>query len=169
MVKTKQDGRGIVQVSKLTARIMNGQEDLSTWSEEELERGSRRGSDGKFRRPPTVVAKAVHDELVRRRMSAAYDLLRTNTYDAVEVLISIAKDTDADAAIRVKAAELILDRTLGKAPQTISLDVRSDGDPWQQLVQAAVLPSVADALALMTAQEADSAIVEGEVVEEVSG
>jgi hypothetical protein len=55
-------------------------------------------------------------------MQAAYDLLKTSTYDAVAVLVSIAKDKKAKGSDRVHAAELILDRTLGKAPQNITVE-----------------------------------------------
>jgi hypothetical protein len=108
-------------------------------SEEELTRGVRKGKDGRFRNAPKVVPKAVHNELVTRRMSKAYDLLRESTYDAVRVLVEVAKDENADTAVRVKAAELILDRTLGKAPQHVTLDVNA---PWQKLMAQAIVGSV---------------------------
>jgi hypothetical protein len=108
-----------------TQRILNGTEDLSVWSEEELIRGVRRGKDGRFRNKPKVIPHAVHAELVKRKMAKAYDLLRESTYDAVQVLVEVAKDENADTATRVKAAELILDRTLGKAPQHVSLDFQA--------------------------------------------
>lgn len=149
----RRDGTSSMQVSRTTTAILTGREDLSEWSDEELERGQRRGKDGKFRKPPTVIAKAVHDELVKRRMSRAYDLLRASTYDAVQVLVEVAKDENADTGVRVKAAELILDRTLGKAPQHVTLDVNA---PWQKLMAQAIVSSV----------EEEEDVVDGEVVED---
>jgi len=125
------------------------------------QRGQRRGKDGKFRKPPTILAKAVHDELVKRRMSRAYDLLRESTYDAVKVLVEVATDKKADTAVRVKAAGLILDRTLGKAPQHVSLDFQGDV-PWKQMMAQAVVGSVEQARALLEEED----VVDGEVVEE---
>jgi hypothetical protein len=150
------DGRGIVKVSETTQRILNGTEDLSVWSEEELTRGVRRGKDGKFRNKPKVIPHAVHQELVKRRMSRAYDLLRESTYDAVKVLVEVAKDENADTAVRVKAAELILDRALGKAPQHVSVDVNA---PWRQLMAQAIVASV-------DPPGADEEVVDGELVED---
>jgi hypothetical protein len=100
-------------------------------------------------------------ELVKRKMAKAYDLLRESTYDAVKVLVEVAKDENADTAVRVKAAELILDRTLGKAPQHVSLDFQGDV-PWKQLMAQAVVGSVEQAKALL--EEGD--VVDGEVVED---
>jgi hypothetical protein len=159
VARRSKDGQKILVSTSIA--ILTGKEDLSQWSDEELERGQRRGKDGKFRKPPTIIAKAVHDELVKRRMSKAYDLLRESTYDAVKVLVEVAKDENADTATRVKAAELILDRTLGKAPQHVSLDFQGDV-PWKQLMAQAVVGSVEQARALL--EEGD--VVDGEVVED---
>jgi hypothetical protein len=130
------DGRGFARVSATSVAVINGEDDLSTWDDEELERGMRRGKDGRFRKPPVLVAKAVHDELVKRRMSRAYDLLRESTYDAVVVLRSVALDEDADAKVRVEAASTILDRVLGKAPQHVSLDIEA---PWMKIMAEAIV------------------------------
>jgi hypothetical protein len=51
--------------------------------EEELERGARRGKDGRFRKMPVVVANAVHDELVRRRLSKAFDQVVLSVKDCM--------------------------------------------------------------------------------------
>jgi hypothetical protein len=57
----------------------------------------------------------------------------------------------------VKAAELILDRTLGKATQTVNLQ----GDSaWQKVFVEAIVGSEAQAVA------EDEDIVEGKIVEE---
>jgi hypothetical protein len=153
-VRRLADGRGLVKISETSQRILNGTEDLSVWSEEELIRGVRRDKNGRFRKSPKVIPHAVHQELVKRRMSRAYDLLRESTYDAVQVLVEVAKDKKADTALRVKAAELILDRTLGKAPQHLTLDVNA---PWQKLMAQAIV-----------ATTEDEDVIDGEVVEDAS-
>ncbi len=150
-----------MRISPVTKAIIDGTEDLSTWTQEELERGIRRGQDGRFRKPPRLVAKAVHDELVRRRMSRAYDLLRKSTYDAVRLLREVVNDDEADLVVRVKAAELILDRVLGKAPQTVALDVTANSAPWQRMAATAIVSIVGN-----QDQIGASEVVEGEVVPE---
>ena len=144
-----------------------GEEDLSKWSDAELERGRLKAKDGTFRGPPAkVVPAAIHNELVRRKMRKAYRLLQTSTPKAVAVLLEIAEDKDADPAVRVKAASEILDRVLGKAPQTVQLDVDITPDnesAWAKLARNAVVGSVQQAQELMAGS---SDVVDGEVVEE---
>lgn len=68
-----------IRVGESTVAILNGEEDVSLWSDEELTRGQRKDKNGTWvGRPPTVVPKALHDELVRRKMSKAFELLRDN-------------------------------------------------------------------------------------------
>jgi hypothetical protein len=142
-------------VSPTTAGIVNGQVDLSAWSDEELIRGQRRSKRGKWEgKPPQLVPKAIHDELVRRKMVKAYDLLKKSTYAAVKTLIEVATDRKADPAVRVKAAETILDRTLGRPTESMKLDV-SGLEPWAKLIQASTVNVVAT-----------EEPIEGEVVEE---
>src|SRR4051812_38504065 len=76
-----------ITLGKSNLAILSGEADLSLWTEEELIRGQRRAANGRWMgRPPKVVPKAVHDELVKRKLSKAYDLLDESIYDAVAVL-----------------------------------------------------------------------------------
>ncbi len=71
-------------------------------------------------------------------------LARQYTADAVETLARIMRDDDAAPAARVAAANAILDRGYGKAPQHISGEfsqryvaelpgVCEDGDEWVRM------------------------------------
>jgi hypothetical protein len=164
MVRELADGRGLMKVSPMTRAILNGEEDLSAWSEEELIRGTRRGKDGRFRKAPKVVPTAVHEELTKRRMSKAHLLLRDSLYDAVALFRQVVNDPEADTSVRVKAAELICDRVLGKAPQSVSVGVEI-GPRYAGVVASALVGSVEQARALMEA-EAEGDVVEGEIVGE---
>jgi hypothetical protein len=126
-----------INVGNTTLAILSGTEDLSLWSEEELIRGQRRGRNGKWTgRKPLVVPKAIHDELVKRKLTKAYDLLNESIYDAVAVLVDIAQDKDADPAVRLKAAGEILNRTMGKAPERVQIQ----GDAkWQIAITQGVV------------------------------
>lgn len=167
-MRTAHDGRGIMRVSATTARIINGTDDLSEWSEEELERGARRGKDGRFRKKPVVVAKAVHDELVRRRMSKAFELLKESVYDGVALLRQVILDDEASYSDRIKATQLVLDRVMGTPQQHVSLDVLIDQPPWMKL-EAAAIANVDDLRhhvgIVPSLPDADAEVVDGEVVE----
>lgn len=115
-----------VPVGKTTMSILNGTMDLTAWSDEELMRGQRRSKRGTWEgRPPRLVPKAIHDELVRRKMSKAHDILRDSIVRAAEVLREILDDPEVDAAVRLKAVVILLDRGLGKAPERVEIAVRS--------------------------------------------
>jgi hypothetical protein len=162
MVRELADGRGLVKLSVAQTRILNGDEDLSSWTEAELEYGAKRGKDGRFRKKPRVIAQAVHDELVRRKMTKAFSLLRESVHDSVALLRSIVLDPDADGALRVKCAETILDRVLGKPKESIALDVQAGQAPWQVALANAIVGSVEEASEIL---EREAGIVEGEIVE----
>lgn len=127
-----------VGVGKTNLAILNGELDLSVWSEEELTRGQRRAANGKFMgRPPKVVPKAVHDELVKRKQTKAYDLLNVSLFDAVAVLVEIATDKEADKDVRLKAAVEILNRTMGKPTQEMKVQLATK---FEEAFEAMLVP-----------------------------
>jgi len=157
------DGRAIVAVSAKTADVMEGLDDLSEWSDEELEWGQRRDKRGRWpTNRPKVIARAIHDELVKRKMRHAYDLLRENVHAAVQVLIEIATDPDVNAETRLKAASEIMNRTLGKPAEQMHLEVDAR-PPWMQVLEASIVPATRT---VATAASLQTDVVEGEVVEE---
>jgi hypothetical protein len=128
-----------IDVGKTTAAILAGEMDLSAWDEEELMRGQRKNKHGRFQgRAPKVVPKSVHDELVRRKMSKAFDLLRDNIVAASEVLVDVAKDPDVDPSVRLKAAGMILDRVLGKAPENVNIRAQLE-PPWLEALRGGIV------------------------------
>jgi len=132
MGKQLKDGRALMTVSAKTAAILNGEEDLSAWDDEELLRGQRKDRTGVFRgRPPKVVPQEVHAERVRRTMSKAYNLLKESSFDAVRLLRKVVNDDEAPIAVRIQAAQLILDRVLPKSQSVqLSLD-----PPWLNAIR----------------------------------
>jgi hypothetical protein len=135
-----------ITLGRTNLAILNGTEDLTLWSEEELIRGQKKGKNGRWTgRKPKVVPAAVHQELTRRRMGQAYELLREDLVAAVQVLGQIVRDDDAADRDRIKAAELIMDRVLGKATERV--EVKLQPEPWEEVVVAAIVdvPEVIEA------------------------
>lgn len=113
---------GRIRVGNTNLALMRGDEDVREWSDEELIRGQRRAKNGKWAgRPPGVVPKVVHDELVRRKLSKAYELMNDNLNDAVALLGEIVRDPTAENRDRLKAADMIIDRVMPKQIQPIAL------------------------------------------------
>lgn len=117
--------RATVRVGKMNTQILIGAEDLSVWSDEELVRGQRKDKNGRYQgRPPKVVPKALHDELVRRTLSKANELMRTNLEDAVAMLVAIATGADVDDKDKLKAIEMMMNRVMGREPVTLEADIK---------------------------------------------
>lgn len=126
-----------VRVGNTNTAILRGDMDLSVWSEEELIRGQRRAKDGRWTgRPPAVVPKAIHDELVKRRMSKAGEMLRDSLVDAVELLRQVILDDDAQYSDRIKAAQLVMERVMGKSPERVEIAVEP---PWATALRHALV------------------------------
>lgn len=148
--------RRAAYVGKTNAAILAGEADLSEWSEEELLRGQRRDKNGGWvGRPPKVVPMAVHNELVRRKMSRAHELLRDNLVAATEVLVDLATDPEVESAVRLKAATTIMERVLGKTPERVELSA-TERKPWEAAVTGGIVRIAPEPIEA-TATEADSA------------
>jgi len=129
-----------VYVGRTNQAILAGEADLSIWTDEELIRGHKRDVNGRWSgRPPKVVPKAIHDELVRRRLSKSGELLKESLLDAVTLLGTVVRDPEAQYSDRIKAASLIIDRVMGKTPERISLQVEP---PWSVALRQAIQPVV---------------------------
>ena len=147
-----------VNASPTTAMILSGELDVSSWSDEELRRGQRRDRNGKWGgRPPKVIPKAIHDELVRRTYDEAHKILQDSLVAAVTLFATIVRDVKADPVVRLKAASIIVERVMGKEPMKINITTQAK---WQAAITHSIvsMPAV-DLLALesqiIEATEAD--------------
>lgn len=113
----------LLAIPHRTADILTDPASIKTWDDEELERGYRRASNGKFvGGPPLVVPRIVHDEMIRRKMLRAQDALRGGLSEAIETLREIMTDKEADPKARVSAAKIVIDRNLGNMPISVELE-----------------------------------------------
>lgn len=130
--------RGLVRMGRTNTRIMTGQEDLSTWDDEELRRGMRRDKNGNWQgSTPKIIPKALHDELVKRTLGNAQALLRDNLETAVSVLTELVDDERVEPKDRLRAIAMIMDRVMGKDP----IPIKHDGEmpQWQVAISAGIV------------------------------
>lgn len=114
---------------------------FSDWDDEELARGQKRSRDGSFRgRPPKVIPKSCHDELVRRTLENAQNILVDNIQAACTELTKIVKDPEANNSDKLKAIDMIMNRVMGKAPEKV--EVTAEMKPWEQALQGGILRDV---------------------------
>jgi hypothetical protein len=130
--------RAIVRVGQMSTQILIGAEDLSVWDDEELIRGQRRDKNGGWQgRAPRVVPKALHDELVRRTLAKAQEVMRENLVEAVQMLVEIVKGEDVEPKDRLKAIDMIMSRVMGKEPVKVDVDVQVS--KFDEVIQGALV------------------------------
>jgi hypothetical protein len=156
--KRRKDGRASVELSPTAAAIVYDGADLSDWDDEELLRGRRRNRNGTFTgRAPAVVPVKLVQELTRRRFSKTHSLLAVSLVDAVQVLREIVNDERASEFARLRAADMIFDRILGKPREQVAIDlyaeVEGKSPVWKDLTRNAIVGSASQALELLVERE----------------
>lgn len=142
-------------------------DDYIDWDEEELLRGQRRPSCGYWSgRRPTRIPQGCYDELVRRTLLEAGDVLRRNAVAASTALAEIATSPATSDGDRIRAAGMILDRVMGKAPEHITLSTTAASDaPWAIALRDIVMVGTEEqAKALGPADVIDVEVVEDDPV-----
>ena len=171
MAKVYSDGRTKVHLSKTNTALFLGDVDLTTWDDEEILRGQKKASNGKWvGRPPAVVPHAIHEERIRRTMTKAHELLRESTYAAVALLQQVVEDENASYGFRLAAAQQILDRTL---PKNQNYHVSVDAQPlFVRLLQGgaftAIVPGELGPVPTEPIPYDDADVIDADVVEDVT-
>jgi hypothetical protein len=167
------DGGAIVHIPPSTAAIMYDGASLEDWDDEELLRGRRRSKNGKFSgRAPRIVPAALHHELTRRRFQRSYALMADSLVDAAMMLRAVVNDEEASYAYRIRAAEVMFERVVGRPREHISLDVAADGTApaWQVALAQGIVGSLDQLKEVEKRAESDEPddddVVDGELVEE---
>jgi hypothetical protein len=132
--------RALIRMGKASTDVMLGLDDLSEWDEEELRRGRKRavrkGKANFYGPDPVAVPKQCMDELARRITQQAQELMRDSLVEAVRVLTEMAKDPSFEAKDRVKAIEMIMNRTMGKDPVKLEAHVEL---PWMAALKGGIV------------------------------
>jgi hypothetical protein len=160
-------GEGLVKVGRNVVRMMEGKEDLSEWTDEELIRGARYNYDKNGRRVggrvPHVVPIDIHQELARRMMAKAQHTFVAELKYAVEKHMEVIKKINPEfiTSTQLRAIEMLYDRVLGKPIER--MDVTVAEAPWQKVVANAIIGHDGQAADVPELTEGD--IIEGEVVD----
>lgn len=169
-VHRQASGKGIIRVHPATADLIDNPAQVLEWDDDELSRGRRKGKDGKFTgRDPNIIPAEAYRELVRRQIARAQKLMATNLVQAVEALTMIASSGDAANGDRIRAANIIIERLMGKNPEVVEVSVKTPlfiGILNGGIVPGPLLPGSAGALESGYTPEDEADIVDAEVVEE---
>lgn len=136
--------RSMVDPDKLIAEVQRIKP-ISEWDWEELRRGHPRGPKGQFgARPHWADVVVNHPEVQRRYRTLAASTIRQHVGTAIESMVQLMTDdsTDLDgrpvvpASVRQRAAEYIIDQTVGKA--TAAVQIEAGGTFKELLAQCMV-------------------------------
>lgn len=121
--KAKEEGRPTA--SERWAMLLDGRLTVKDLDDEEIKRMQVRTAGGDFsgkrrKTMPSHIAAAFRDENMRR----ATAMLEEALPDAIKALVEIAKMSEKDSD-RIKAANIVVERVMGKTPQEVIARVTS--------------------------------------------
>ena len=116
------------------SKLLDGTLTVADLDDEEVRRCKVRARDGSFNRGravPSHLAQQFQSELLKR----AQGKLREALPAAIMTLMELAQDPECPEAVRKSAADSIVNRVLGKAPETVN--IKTD-DHWGKLLGEAL-------------------------------
>lgn len=133
------DGRGLLRISAAAADAVDNPELIRDWDDEELRRGRRKDKNGRFAgRDPIVVPTNCYREMMRREFAKANQLMGENLVKAAQALTNIIESPMSEDKDIIKAAQLLLDRVMGKNPD--KLDVSFKTPMYVGLLAGGIVP-----------------------------
>jgi hypothetical protein len=121
------------RVPRVWKSFVDGRIPFSEMDDEELARLQVRNRNGDFggTRPkmmPTALVQAHEQELMRRNTT----LLKEVLLKATQVHIDVMNDENADPALRMRAAQYMQERLMGKTPD--KMEIKAELKPWEGLI-----------------------------------
>lgn len=126
--------------------------------DEEIMNFGFRAKNGQIFKPKNITREMVN-AFTKSMYERSLDKLQSYTLEAVKTLATIMMDDQVDAPVRLKASTEILDRTIGKATQTVKI---TQDAPWELVLEGIATVSREESRRMR------GEIVEGEVVSETN-
>ena len=117
------------------AMFLSGALTVDDLDDDELAQGRLKSVDGTFRgRPPRVIPTEMVQAMRREWLSRAEARLREALLEkGIGTLVALAENTLVDDNVRLRAAQTIIERTMGKVPDKIEL---KSADPVEALFRS---------------------------------
>lgn len=112
-----------VLVTGRMADLLNGDLSVDDLDDEELMSGMLRDQTGKLNGRNKLIPKVMHQEIMRRILQRGQEKIRSDYFKALDVVGDIMDDDTNDPAIRLRAANMIIERIAGKTPEKVELSV----------------------------------------------
>lgn len=119
----KTDAKKSVAIGGRMLQLLEGDIDVADLDDEELMRGEFRDQSGSLRSSNKLIPKTMHQELMRRILHRGTERIRSDFFSAIDTVTEIMKDSTVDPAVRLRAANIIIDRVAGKVADKIDLTV----------------------------------------------
>ena len=103
--------------------------------DEELVAGRCRDANGRIPKPKgktEYLPRELYDEMVAEHELRYKQKLRENLDNMLDVMIEIAEDETVEPRDRLEAAKYLFERTAGKTPETVTVNVKHA--PWEELL-----------------------------------
>lgn len=110
-----------VRVRGRYARLLAGEIKVEDLDDEELARGQLRNQAGNFSgRPPSMIPTELVQAMRREWLSRAENKLRAALMDkGIGTLVELAGSDRIDPAVRLRAADKLMERVMGKVPDKV--------------------------------------------------
>lgn len=128
--KALKDG-GETAVQRM-ARLLDGSLTVAELTDEEIDRGRVYGKGKQFSGPGKALPSHLYQAFMAERIKRANLIMAKDVQKAARLLGKIIDDPEAKHADQIKAASMLLDRQLGRVPETVNL--RTD-DHWGDLMR----------------------------------
>jgi hypothetical protein len=135
-----------ITIGANTADLIEDPLQVLEWDDEELRRGQKRNSLGRFTgEPPKIIPRIVYDELIRRTIDTCLETMRENMPAMIETLVTIASDPGIEPKDRIKAIDLMMNRIFGKPKERVQVEFGRNEKPlWEKALDVAVVNSSDD-------------------------
>lgn len=105
------------------AQLLSGDISVEDLDDEELAQGRLKATDGTFKgRPPRVIPADLVNRMRKEWLSRAEAKLRDALMEkGIGTLVELAGNPEVDAQVRLRAADKIIERTMGKVPDRVHI------------------------------------------------
>lgn len=132
-----------VALGKSGSDVLMERDDPRDWDDEELLRGRRRDKNGNFSgADPKVIPKAVYEEMQKRMLIDSRKKMTQMVETGLEKLKDILEGQDTADKDRLKAIQMLFDRTMGRTPEKV--EVGPVRQPWEDLVVDSIVDGFDD-------------------------
>ncbi len=126
---------------RVWANIVNGNIPISAMDSEELAKGQLKDVNGNFTGSPgSLMPRDLADARTREVMNRVQEQFLSMAEQATKVYFDVLEDPAATHADKMRAAEYLHQRFLGKVPDRMELT--AEMKPWEGLVNGTILRDV---------------------------